>query len=73
VKTFPIKIIINTELFIDAKQGLYIQKGSDQEITDLLEEGKWRERKCGNENKAACLERLTLHGRKEKQMAVCLK
>jgi len=26
VKTFPIKKRINTELFIDGKEGLYIQK-----------------------------------------------
>jgi len=38
VKTFAIKKRINTELFIDGKKGLYIQKskeGSDQEIVDL--------------------------------------
>jgi len=53
VMTFPIKKRINTELFIDKKQGLYIHmegKETDQEnilirhvsgkITDLLEEGK---------------------------------
>jgi len=30
VKTFPIKKIINTELLIDEKQGLYIQKGNKE-------------------------------------------
>jgi len=47
VKTFPIKKRINNELFIDRKGGfVYKSKGgigsprSDQEIKDLLEEGK---------------------------------
>jgi len=48
VKTFPIKKGINTELLIDRKWfTLYtkVKKGSDQEITDLLEEDKkrWQE------------------------------
>jgi len=30
VKTFPLKKRINTELFIDWKQGLYIQKGEKE-------------------------------------------
>jgi len=61
-----IKKRINTELFTDVKQGLYIQKGekgTDQKdrikkITDLIEEGRLKrwERKCDNENKAACME-----------------
>jgi len=46
--TFPIKNRISTELFIDGKQGLYIQKligwiiseGSDQKMLDLTEEGR---------------------------------
>jgi len=47
VKTFPIKKRINTELFIDMKWRLYIQKKRrnriskiDQDISDLSEEGK---------------------------------
>jgi len=53
VKTFSIKKRINTELLIDGKLELYIQKGKwDQikKITDLLERGelKWRECKQGS-------------------------
>jgi len=42
VKTFPIKKRINTELFIHVKGKLYrkVKAGSDQEISDLLEEGR---------------------------------
>jgi len=47
VETFPIKKRINTELFTKGKQGfIYKSKGeigwrwSDQEISDLLEEGR---------------------------------
>jgi len=47
VKTFPIKKRINTELFIDEKNGLFKYKskggigseGSDQEKMDFLDEG----------------------------------
>jgi len=38
LKTLPIKKRINTELFIDREMMLFIQ--SDQEISDLLEEGR---------------------------------
>jgi len=41
--TFPIKKKINTELFIDMKQGLYIQKGdkeTDQENIGTLGRGQ---------------------------------
>jgi len=41
--TFPIMKRINTELLIDRNNELYLQKGdkeTDQEITELLEEGK---------------------------------
>jgi len=55
VKIFPIKKRINTELFIDGKQGLYKQKKRRvciKKISDLSEEGKpkWQEIKCRNEN-----------------------
>jgi len=41
--TFPIKESINTELWVDKKQGLYIPKWEKErikKITDFLEEGK---------------------------------
>jgi len=39
VMTFPIKKRINAELFIDGKQGLYIQNGNEEKDSDLIEEG----------------------------------
>jgi len=52
------------------------KEGSDQEDSGPLRRGwTWNSGKinCGNENRAACLEWLTLQGRKAKLMAVCLK
>jgi len=72
VMTFPIKKRINTELFIDKKQGVYIQKGGkemDQETSDLTGEGKLKrwENLSGIENiMAACLIWLTIRW-KERQ------
>jgi len=40
METFPIKKRINTELFIDGKQGLYIQKARIKKLSDLLREGE---------------------------------
>jgi len=40
VMIFPIKMRINTELFISGKQGLYIHKERIKKLSDLLEEGK---------------------------------
>jgi len=54
VETFPIKKRVNTELFINGKVMLHIHKmseRSDQEISDLLEEGRiMAGNKCGSEN-----------------------
>jgi len=53
-ETFPIKKRINTELFINGKVMLYLHKmreRSDQEISDLLEEGRiLTGNKCGSES-----------------------
>jgi len=46
-----------------------------KKLSDLIEEGKlkWCEKLSGNENiMVACLELLTLHGRKDKLTAACL-
>jgi len=56
--TLPIKKIINTELFINVKQGALINKSEIRKqintISDLLEEsGK---SKVGKKTRAACLE-----------------
>jgi len=69
VKTFPIKKRINTELFIDRKWALYTKgkRGirsarSDQEISDLSEEGKILAEitVAGVKTAAACLGELTI-------------
>jgi len=77
--TFPIKKRINTELLIDRKQGLYKQKG-DKEMN---QETFWPHRRGYAETAeklsrnanitAACLDWLTLDGRKDKLLAACLK
>jgi len=69
VKTFPVKKRINTELFINGKEGLFtkVKEGLDQtelikKISDLLEEGrilagnKW----AGVKTAAACLGELAI-------------
>jgi len=73
VKTFPIKKIINTELFINGKEGLYIQKeGSDQEDrmkkkSDLLEEGRiLAGNKCSGSENSDSLFRWTYNYWEEK-------
>jgi len=49
---FPIKKIINTELFIGGKQGFYIQKEQIKKLSDLFEEGELKLAKFGvNTNK----------------------
>jgi len=79
VATFPIKKRIKTELFIlIGNRGLMYKmqiKKWIKKLSDLIEEGKlkWCEKLSGNENiMVACLELLTLHGRKDKLTAACL-
>jgi len=77
--TFPIEKRINTELFIGRDGGFIYKreiKNWIKKLSDLLEEGKTETAgkvKCRNENTAASLECLTLHGRKDKLTAACLK
>jgi len=73
--TFPIKKRITTNLFIDEKQGLYLQKGG-RKLSGKIEETKmyWRENKGGNENrKWLPVWNDLLAGRKDKPMAAYLK
>jgi len=70
VKTFPIKKIINTELFIDRNVGaLYtkVREGLDQEISDLLEEGRiLAGNNCGGSENSGSLYRWTYNYLEEK-------
>jgi len=77
--TFPIKNIIYTELFNESNEGLYIQKGdkeTDQQNIRPLRRGlNWNggKSKAGMKTRPACLEWLTLHGKKDKLTPACLK
>jgi len=79
VMTFLMKKRINTELFIDKNKGLYIQKGDKetdrQKYLTSKKKVNWNggKSKAGMKTRAACLEWLTIHGRKDKLMAACLK
>jgi len=83
VMTFPIKKRIINELFIDSNKGLYLQKRDKEQIKETDRQNIWplgrgwnwngRKSKAGMKTRAACLELLTLHGRKDKLTAACLK
>jgi len=87
-KVSPIEKRINTELLIVGKRGFtyknkrwdWIMKRLNQ-IRRIGSRKCWTSKKrmisekagiCGSENTAACLEYLTLHGRKAKLTAACL-
>jgi len=67
--TFPIKKRINAELFIDGKQGLYIQNGNEEKDSDLIEEGNWNKQEWERLRQPDWND-LHSYGRKDKLLAI---